>query len=592
MKIKTQSLILTLMSVLIIAYLGWMMHKQLLNGEDIATEMEQHQEALLQLNDFQVSATRLILMSVDLVRTGDISGERIVAYRMAETGFKRSIQNLSQLTGQSGDMKPDLEKLGQDGQVLSDLCQSNLLAPLYSHETLEEGIIEKLIYSELDRITTDINGIRKGLDDKIRLDRVRQESQQRRFTGVYLPVAASLLTLLMGLSLLITWRTLRHINRTRRFLGGLSEGTLHLNETMPERGKDEISYLRRNFNRFMTNLQDRHTTLNGIAEGRVRSGEDLSILAMEHSAAAVQIGESLRNLNTLTTRVSEMVRSSHGEISLIDESLHSLESLARRLDEKVLAMVSQGEHIRLNLDSQQEALNHQADLTRQVHEGTRENQKSMELQKTLIHEILDQSAGISVSMASIQDLADRTDLLAINASIEAAHSGTYGKGFSVVADEMRLLSSLVRKNTDHVAVLLEELNERMTLISDEEKKNRLSVQRLTGQNEIAERAIVDLKKSGENIGTVLDRFFGILNGVSEESSDMYGNTEQVKTGSLAVMAHMKQLEQSQKEILNESDEMNRGIEQFMGGTKRLKDLSADNHRAGHELREEIGKLGS
>ncbi|MDC7219681.1 MAG: methyl-accepting chemotaxis protein [Spirochaetales bacterium] len=591
MKIRLQAIILAVLGLLITLSVAFIILTQLNNTERVSHEMQAHQQALIQLNSYQVAAINQILLSVDLVRTGDITGDPIVSYRMSETGFSREVEYLKKLFDLEEELKPQLIQLQLSGKSLSNLCKYDLMEPLYSHKAVDEGIIENLIYDELPQLSRQVNFIENELNNIISRDLKNQRIQEKRFRQRYLPLVTLFLLLQSSCNIFLISRTLRYINRTRAFLGDLAEGKGRLDLTMSEKGRDEITELRKNFNRFMKNLNERQLSLKEISTEQVHSGKQLNAIAQENSSAYTQIGVSLTNVNDQTQSMSGQVEASYEEMNHISRALNKLSQLSGDLDERINFMSRQGETLQLSLASQNRAVDQQVQLTYKVKEESLNSLKTVEVLKDQIKEILRHSSDIFKAMVSIQDLADRTDVLAINASIEAAHSGKYGKGFTVVAHEMRNLSGQVRSNTENVSRLLKDLNKSLGLMSKEEKENQESITRLIDQNDRAENSVIELKDSNKRMEDIINNFFTELQTVRTASGEVNNETDQVRSSSDEITLLMDKLKNSYKTLSRESEEITQGLEQFARGSELLEKLSESNSSTAFHLEREIGKLG-
>ena len=592
MKIRTQAILMMIFGIVTILLVGFLTIDQLNQTEFLALEMQQHQNELIVLNNYQVAANNQVLYSIDLVRTGDISGERITSYRMTETRFNRENENLRALAKSDANNADLIQSLIIKGEGLADICKTDLLDPLYSHQSIAEGMIDRLIYEELSGLNKELNTIRNTLDDRIRTDMTQQAVQKRRFITIYLPSSACLLLLLLLISFAIIIRSLHSINKTLYFFDVLADGQSRLDVTMPVSGKDEITQLGKNFNRFMLNLYQRQQAMKVIADDQVEAGESLNAVSIDHSTTVIQLEENLASVQKHSLSMSDQVNSSAQEVRQISQTLDSLEKRSDAQSKRVVTIVAKGESVHTTLSSQKSAVEQQVLLTSRVKAESLNNKKIMELLKKQIQEVLQQASSISNAIVSIQDLADQTDVLAINASIEAAHAGVYGKGFSVVSGEMRSLSNQVRKNTAIVADLLSDLDKKLFLMAEEEKLNQESIARLINQNSQAEEAIIKLKSSNTEINSIITDFFELLNTVQTGSSRVHEETENVRNSSSLISAHMEELERRQTDLILETQEMTKGVSQLSGGTLTLRKLSDKNSQTAMTLNDEIRKMGA
>jgi len=104
-------------------------------------------------------------------------------------------------------------------------------------------------------------------------------------------------------------------------------------------------------------------------------------------------------------------------------------------------------------------------------------------------ELSERAQAIQNIMSTVQDLADQSHLLAVNASIEAARAGEHGKGFSVVAQEIRALADQSKGSTEQIKTILEDIRHRINSVVISTEQGSREVQAGADQANIAEAAI-------------------------------------------------------------------------------------------------------
>lgn len=242
------------------------------------------------------------------------------------------------------------------------------------------------------------------------------------------------LTILLALATLsyaITRSIVAPLRYTTAAMDDISMGEGDLTRRLDEAGKDEIALLSIAFNRYNEKIQQ-------IVIRVSQSSAQLSAAAAELSATMTQTHGDISQQQAETQQVATAITEMATTVEEIAGSADRAASSAREADEQ--AQTGKGVV---------------SDVTTAI------NALSCELQSAseVISGLAEESESIGSVIDVIRDIAEQTNLLALNAAIEAARAGEQGRGFAVVADEVRTLASRTQKATTEIRDMIERLQE-------------------------------------------------------------------------------------------------------------------------------------
>jgi methyl-accepting chemotaxis protein len=411
-----------------------------------------------------------------------------------------------------------------------------------------------------------------------------------RILGVCVVIGA-LTMLLMSAGIFIISRSISHpINRLALMLKDIAEGEGDLTKEISLVSKDELGDLARYFNRTIAKIKGLVIAIKQDAEVLSQTGSELASNMTQTAASIGEITASVHSVKNQTGKQVESIKNADASMGQMVESIASLNSVVQKQADCVSRSSSAIEEMLANIQRvTQTLINNRGNVTT-LAQASEAGHNGLQEVAAAIQEIDKESAGLLEINTVMENIASQTNLLSMNAAIEAAHAGEAGKGFAVVADEIRKLAESSADQSKTISGVLQKIKDAIGKIAASTEGVLLKFEAISGGvrqvREQEEQVRAAMEEQGRGSRQILEAV-GSLNEITGAVKD---GAEAVSGRSREVMKESRVLERIIGEISGGMQEMAAGAEQISSAVTRVREISGENKEQIEALRGEVSRF--
>ena len=417
---------------------------------------------------------------------------------------------------------------------------------------------------------------------------VLEEVNDMTLFSIILAAAAILLSVISGV--VVAHEIARPISGMSGTLKDISEGEGDLTKSISVKSKSEIGDLARYFNLTLEKIKQLIIIIKHQAAALSEIGSELSSSMTETAAAVNEITSNIQSIKSRVISQSASVTETHSTMEQITVNIEKLNSHVERQSASVNNSSSAIEQMLANIQSVTQTLVNNGDNVQDLTNASETGRRSLQEVAADINEIARESEGLMEINAVMENISSQTNLLSMNAAIEAAHAGEAGKGFAVVADEIRKLAESSGNQSKTISEVLKKIKDSISKIT-ESTGNALDkfeaidggVKTVAEQAEHIRNAMEEQSTGGKQIMEAVSHLSEITHQVREGSMEML-------EGSKEVIHESKHLEMVTQEISGGMNEMAVGADQINSAVDAVNAISGRNKENIDILVQEVSRF--
>lgn len=354
-------------------------------------------------------------------------------------------------------------------------------------------------------------------------------------------------------------RAVAEIHRIARY--DLTEGDMANVRAMRTR-KDEIGSISRNIILMYDNLR-------GIVMQIEQSSTTVSNNAGTLADQTMQLKRSSDEISTTMNDLSNAAMSQAGDTTTSANEVAKLDGL-------IVRNLSDTENLRNNAEEMDRVKNNGLAAIKDLIEKTEKSRESIATVREAMQQNNEQAQKIEATSQKINDIADQTNLLSLNAAIEAARAGDAGRGFAVVAEEIRGLAEETNSLTNEIGAIIQELLEKTA----DATQNMVSMEKIFEEQE---RSVGDTKENFIQIEQCLTSVQESVNMLYESGNNMTGSKEVIVEMIEGISATSQENAAGSEEVLAAVETQDSVITDITGMTQNLSAVAEELMEQAHKF---------